>query len=360
MTRLIVKRNMLSCAMCAAMGLTLTARAQEVEASGSQLTRRPAGGCASMLADIADQVAAEFDRRQFIFIGSTHGGKKTQDFLHCLLSRPRFQARVTDVLVEWANPVHQKLMDRYLLALEEVPPAVLARVWFDTDAPQLWASMPQMAEFFATVRAINARLEPGKRIRVLGGCEPIDWSAVRTADDIASQPFKNNWASHVISEHFGSQPDRRLLVVYGDAHIHHSGGFMMSALEGQLGRGRLFVVGTISDLSPEEADRVAKLGDPTRPFFVGVERFPTAGPYPRALFYARVGELSRYVDAVVYLGPEPDRDLSKSIALSAKQREELAARDSLRGDARQLMKRRLAQRNLWFRSHPDDLPNRPQ
>jgi hypothetical protein len=54
---------------------------------------------------VADRVAAPFEDHQFVFVGSTHGGRKTHDFLLCLLSHPRFQRRVADVLVGFAGPV---------------------------------------------------------------------------------------------------------------------------------------------------------------------------------------------------------------------------------------------------------------
>lgn len=99
--------------------------------------------CSSnVIAAVADSVAVAFDAHQFIFIGSTHGGKKSQDFLLCVLSRPSFQRRATDVLVEWANPVHQAQIDRYLLRLDTIPPELLSRAWLDTDAPQLWGRLP--------------------------------------------------------------------------------------------------------------------------------------------------------------------------------------------------------------------------
>lgn len=146
-------------------------------------------------AAVADRVAAVFDEHRFVFIGSTHGGGKRHEFLLCLLGRPGLQRRVTNVLVEWANPVHQRLMDRYLLALEQMPQDSLRQVWFDTDAPQLWARLPQVPAFFDAVREINARLEPPRRLRVLGGSEPVNWSRVRSAEDIATYPFKTNWAA---------------------------------------------------------------------------------------------------------------------------------------------------------------------
>ena len=77
--------------------------------------------CPPGYAAVADSVAAQFDTHQFVFMGSTHGWKKQHDFQLCLLSRQAFQRRATDVMVEWANPVYQNLVDRYLLKLEPIP-----------------------------------------------------------------------------------------------------------------------------------------------------------------------------------------------------------------------------------------------
>lgn len=312
------------------------------------------------LAQVADSVAAAFDAHQFVFIGSTHGGAKPQAFLLCLLSRPAFQQRATDVLVEWANPVHQRLVDRYLLELDPVPVDSLQPVWFDTDAPQLWGQLPLIPEFYEAVRSINAQLDRPRRIRVLGDSEPIDWSSVKTASDVASYPFKNNWAAHVITEHFAFDPERRLLVVYGDAHIHHNGGNMMGDLDRTLERSELFVVGTIESSDSESVQTIGRLGDPTRPFFIGSSRFPSSGPYPEKLFYVRENSLAHHVDAVVYLGPSPDRDLSNQRALTEQERARIDRRDSIKGDLRQLLQLRLENRNRWFRTHPHDLPPDPR
>lgn len=312
----------------------------------------------SQLATVADSVAASFDKHQFVFISSTHGSKKPHDFLLCLLSRPSFQQRVTDILVEWANPVHQTVIDRYLLKLEQVPDDSLRQAWFDTERPQLWARLPQIPEFYARVRAINSNLEPAKRIRVLGGCEPVNWVVVQTSDDLAVYPFKTNWAAHVITEHFAVRADQRLLVVYGDGHIHHNGGTMMSNLEAKLDRSQLFVVGTIRDQGTGDAERIARFGDATRPFFIAAAGFSSTQSLPRDLFYAVAGPLSSYIDALVYLGPDADRDLSNSIEFTEAQRAEIARRETIASDPR-LLQLRLGHRDVWFRTHPNDIPKRP-
>ncbi len=164
-------------------GLCLVATSLPSCLGAAAPSRAAPPGCDSQeLASAADQLAKAFDEHPFVFLGSTQGDRKQADFLLCLLSRPALQERATDILVEWANPVHQALMDRYLVALEEIPEEALTPIWFDTDAPELWARLPLIPEFFRGVRELNRDLEPARRIRVLGGSEPVDWSAVTTID----------------------------------------------------------------------------------------------------------------------------------------------------------------------------------
>src|SRR5215510_13215848 len=89
-------------------------------------------------ATAADAIAASFDNHQFVFIGMTHGDAKIEEFLMCLVTRPAFKERVTDILVESASSGHQSLLDRYELTLDKLTADELAPIWFDTDAPTLW------------------------------------------------------------------------------------------------------------------------------------------------------------------------------------------------------------------------------
>ena len=82
---------------------------------------------------------------------------------------------------------------------------------------------------------------------------------------------------------------------------------------------------------------------------------PSSGPYPRRLFYVRNHSLAHHVDAIVYLGPEHDPDLSNRIELTQHERAEVARRDAIKGDLRQLMRLRYGNRDRWFRSYPNDL-----
>jgi hypothetical protein len=311
------------------------------------------------VAATADALAAKFETHQFVFVGSTHGDAKIEEFLMCLVTRPAFFQRVTDIVVEWASSGHQRLLDRYLLALDPVPGESLAPIWFDTDSPTLWGTLPQIRQFVETLRAVNRTLPATKRIRLLGGNEGIDWGRVRSPEDLAPYPFKTNYMEHLIPEHLARTPGNRTLVVYGDAHINHKGRNFMTALEATLERSRLFVVGTIRE-------RVAQFGDPAGPFFVDESQFPPA-PFPPARWPSalwvdpekRSERLADSVDAVLYLGPERDRDLRDSLPLSTAQRSELARREAILSDRRRAMEARFKGRDQWFRTHPNDVPPRP-
>jgi hypothetical protein len=217
-------------------------------------------------------------------------------------------------------------------------------------------------QFIKTLREVNKTLPAAKRIRLVGGNEGIDWAKVRTDEDLAPYPFKTNFMPHLITKHLAKTSDNRTLIVYGDAHIRYRGNNFMGDLEAALGRARLFVVGRIGELVPEEQKYLAAVGDPSKPFFVESRQFPTAIPWPASLrtsFEERSGNLADYIDAFVYLGPEPDRNQTGSISLSAAQQRELDRRNSILSDPQRTMRARFQGRGQWFRAHPNDFLLRP-
>ena len=335
-------------ATCAVIGVSVAGAVE------SKVPQEPF--CAPGYGAVADSVAAQFDTHQFVFMGSTHGWKKQHDFQLCLLSRPAFQRRATDVMVEWANPAYQSLVDRYLLKLEPIPIDLLVPVWIDTDAPDLWGRLTLMPAFYEAVRAINERLEPARRIRVIGGNEPIEWSRVQAQEDVARYAYKSNWAAHVIMEHYAPEPSRRLFVIYGEGHVNRRGGLTAEARL-KVSLDQWFMVGTIRERGVDE-DSIARLGDPAQPFFAGTAKLVAAPPYPRDLAIAGQQPLTSVINAVVYLGPEPDRSMSRAVDLTPAQQAEVARRNQIKGDLQRLMQLRYGHRAEWFRTHPNDIPPR--
>ena len=310
----------------------------------------------------ADALAAKFDDHQFIFIGSTHGDRKIEEFLMCLVSRPAFQQRATDVVVESAGSGQQRLLDRYILTLDDIAVDELAPIWLDTDYPRMWATLPQVRQFAQTLREVNKTLPPAKRIRLVGGNDGVDWSKVRVAEDLAPYPFKTNWMTHLLIEHLAKTPGNKTLVVFGDGHIRYRGNNFMGDVEFAVGRAKLYVVGRIGELVPEERAYLAAAGDPSKPFFVEAHRFPTSIPWPQSLkvtYEERSKNLADYIDAFVYLGPEPDKDMTGSVPLTPAQQRELDRRNSIMSDPQRTMQARYKGRDQWFRAHPNDFPPRP-
>jgi len=324
----------------------------------------PSDRCSvSGVAAAADALAKQFDDHQFVFIGSTHGDLKIEQFLACLVTRPAFQQRVTDIVTEWASSGQQRLIDRYILGLEEISMDDLAPIWFDTDAPTMWTTLPQVRETLKALHDVNKSLPGPKRIRLLGGNDPTDWSKVKVTEDLAPYPFKTNFMPHLIIEHLAKSQGNRTLVVYGDGHIHYKGNNFMPDLEYALGRSKLYVVGRIGELRADERTYLSAVGDPNQAFFVEARRFPSDITWPGSLkvaYQETSKNLADYIDAFVYLGPEPDKSLIGAIPLTPAQKNELARRGSINSDPQRMMRARFGGRELWFRGHPNDVPSRPQ
>jgi len=315
--------------MTISLALTLLTQIPLQRSLNARNTQISSSRCSSAAASAADELAKQFDQHQFVFIGSTHGDLKIEQFLACLVTRPAFRERVTDVVTEWASSGQQRLIDRYILNLEELSMDDLAPIWFDTDAPTMWTT---------------------------------DWSKIKVTEDLAPYPFKTNFMPHLIIEHLAKTPGNRTLVIYGDGHIHYKGNNFMPDLEYALGRSKLFVVGRIGELRPDERNYLAAVGDPNQTFFVDARRFPTDIPWPKSLRVAyeeTSKNLADYIDAFVYLGPEADKDMTGSIPLTAAQQRELARRNSITSDWQRAMQARFKGRAQWFGAHPNDIPPRP-
>ena len=167
--------------------------------------------------DPASALLARFDDHDVVLLGeSPHQGRSFHAFLAHLLVHPDFASRVDDVVVEFGNAGHQAIADRYLLDLEGVPPAELARTWRDTTQLLVWDS-PVYEAFFTRVRRINEGLPPADRLRVLLGDPAIDWSLVHTAEEL--EPWLDREPSYLeVLQREVLEKDRKALVVIGSSH----------------------------------------------------------------------------------------------------------------------------------------------
>jgi erythromycin esterase-like protein len=111
-----------------------------------------------------------------------HGNLLGHAFRLALIRDPRFAAVVNDIVVESGSATYQSLMDRYVRG-EAVPESTLRDVRENTvTATPAW-DRPMFDEFFQAVRDLNQSLPRERQLRFLLGDPPIDWSAVKNADD---------------------------------------------------------------------------------------------------------------------------------------------------------------------------------
>lgn len=181
-------------------------------------------------ADAERAVLAAFDKYEVIGMGAAHGNKDLDDFILRLIRNPAFPSQVNVVAVECGNSLYQPALDRYI-AGADVPLSEVRQVWRNTTQPMCGVS-GFYGQLFPLVRRMNQTLPPEKKIRVLAGDPPIDWSKVKSGRDFAQGQFFNRdvgiaavMEKEVLSKH------RHALMLFGTAHLFHGGGTAVGIYE---------------------------------------------------------------------------------------------------------------------------------
>jgi outer membrane protein OmpA-like peptidoglycan-associated protein len=166
----------------------------------------------------AAYLVAEFSRFPLVaFSEPGHGAAGTKAFLTSLITQPGFAGTVNDIVVEFGNARYQSVVDRYISG-EPVDRAELKQVWENTTIVSGVWSAPVYEEVLKEFRNVNARLPAGKRIRVLLGDPPIDWSVVRGPADEDTNDWRDAHFAWVVEERVMKRGHRALLWI-GGAHI---------------------------------------------------------------------------------------------------------------------------------------------
>jgi hypothetical protein len=167
-------------------------------------------------------VLAAFDRYEVVGMSAGHGNKDLDDFILRLIRNPAFPSKVNDVVVECGNSLYQLTLDRYI-AGDDVPLSEVRQVWRNTTQPMCGVSAFYEV-IFPLIRRINQTLAPEKKLRVLAGDPPIDWSKVNSGRDFAHGQFlmardvsiASVMKREVLSKH------RKALMLFGTAHLFHA------------------------------------------------------------------------------------------------------------------------------------------
>jgi len=181
--------------------------------------------------DAATAILAAFDRYEVVRMDAAHGNKDLDDLILNLVRNPAFPNKVNDIAVECGNALYQSILDRYI-AGEDVPLAEVRPVWRNTT--QLMCSVSGFyEELFPLVRRINQRLSPERRLRVLAGDPPLDWSKVKDKSEVMLDRDASAAAvmqKEVLSKH------RKALMLFGTFHLFHSNNTAPRGLESAVER----------------------------------------------------------------------------------------------------------------------------
>ena len=170
---------------------------------------------------VFDQVLDLYQTHDVVLLGEQHDRRLNFEFRMALLRHPRFASTVQDIVIECANSRYQQVLDDFVLRLQDVPAEKLQEIWRNTTMPTgVWDS-PIYEEFIRAVRSVNASLRPGRRIRLVAGDPPIDWTAITSPEQVTREPLflKRDETAYTAIEKESLQKHRKALVIYGSAHL---------------------------------------------------------------------------------------------------------------------------------------------
>ena len=169
--------------------------------------------------DATKAILAAFEKYEVVGMNAAHGNEDIDNFILDLVRNPAFPNKVNDIAVECGNSSYQPILDRYI-AGDEVQVSEVQLVWRNTTQTMCGIS-GFYAKLFPLVRRINQKLPSDKKLRVLAGDSPIDWSKMQSQGGIRVKDRDANIASvmekEVLSKH------RKALMLFGTFHLVRAG-----------------------------------------------------------------------------------------------------------------------------------------
>jgi hypothetical protein len=245
-----------------------------------------------------------FQSHAIVALGEPHGNEQAAAFRMALIRDPRFSEIVSDIVVESGNSRYQDVVDRFVGG-GDVPDEALHQAWQNTVVANFLWEREIYEQFFRAVRNVNASNPTQKRLRILLGDPPIDWSAIRTPDDLLQWlPQRDTSPASIVRDQVLAR-HRRALLIYGEGHLWRPGGNNLVSLLEREGA-KVFTVSTpiTADLSLVQPT-VSTWPKPSLALLagtvIGAKSFEYFFPNPDT----RTGSLrfEQRVDAVLYLGP---------------------------------------------------------
>ena len=228
--------------------------------------------------DAPDAIADALRSHSLVLISEHHWSVPVHEQLRRIVSSPKLDGLVQDIVVEFGNPLYQSLVDRYI-AGESVPIDSVRLAWRNTTQLLAWDS-PLYERFYETVRDLNATRPRERRLRVVAGDPPIDWSRTNRAEDIPrSDGFRDIETIGIIEREVLAK-GRRALVIIGEEHVMRSTGLMPDGREKPLER--MSLGEALHARHPGAAFLVATVNGQVSPLARAVRTWPNGSMAPIA------------------------------------------------------------------------------
>lgn len=246
------------------------------------------------LQTIINGILAAWDKADVVCLGEDHGSRNDSDLRIALIQHPDFIRKVNVIIVEFADTLHQDLLDRFVLEGEDIPRDQLRAVWKDTSGKAVWES-PMYEAFLRAVRKINLTLPLNKRVRLIGG-------------DNSNERNRGRFIREAVSREI---LDKSLkgLAIYGSRHCECRGMGFPGELSDKY-PGKIWAASSFYDV--DEGRRVFGLGDEPRLIpITGTEK--EKFPVRKMFFLGRHNDpatLGDMFNAVVYYGNARDMRVS--------------------------------------------------
>ena len=276
--------------------------------AGEEATSPPANGLPD-LSPVVEEILDVWQHADLVCLGETHGSVLDGALRQALVEHPRFAETVDVIVIEFANPLHQDLLDRLVLDLEPLTREALRPIWRDAGLGEMW-ELPAYEAFLRSVATANARLPPAERLPVVGAALAIDWRAVQGAADLA--PYRDRIG------HFESvlrrqvlTPGRKGLAIFGSGHCERRDPSVLSRLAATDGERVWAVFGFEAAGGVEAGHRALDLSE--SPELIQVTGTPYADLPSGDMFFEGHGlagvRLGQLVDGIVSYGSAEDRVL---------------------------------------------------
>jgi hypothetical protein len=266
-----------------------------------------------------------FDNADIVALADAHGRKVDSDLRLRLIRHPDFPNKTHYIVVEFGNSLYQPVLDRYIQG-EDVPLADVQHVWRDATNGTGGNDSPVFAEFYAAVRDVNQKLPATKRLHVIAGDPPIDWSKVQTRPDFHEFGDGDRRDFPVSLHDVAVKRGEKALVIYGSTHIRRPQFPLWAAgtesiASAALGTvralqvsnpGRVFVVDTIAGPDPAYDKLEKTLQSRERPVLVSLIGTPAASLVLETSYVfmgkkvTNTSMLGDAIDACVYFGNSAD------------------------------------------------------